>query len=60
MRAAVAAGKTVNIMTGAKKRHSAEQILRKIQQADRILAEGAEDAAVLKKFNITEATHQMS
>jgi transposase-like protein len=47
----------VNIMTKRKKRHSPEQIVRKIQQADRILAEGGDVAAVLREFNITEATY---
>jgi hypothetical protein len=47
----------VNIMTKRKKRHSPEQIVRKIQQADRILAEGGDVAAVLRELNITEATY---
>ena len=47
----------MNIMTKRKKRHSPEQIVRKIQQADRILAEGGDQPAVLREVNITEATY---
>ena len=54
---ASAGGKTVKIMTNRKKRHSPEQIVRKIQDADRILAEGGDVAAVLKELNITEAAY---
>ena len=49
--------KTVNIMTKRKKRHSPEQIVRKIQDADRILAEGGDVATVLKELDVTEATY---
>jgi putative transposase len=44
-------------MTKRKKRHTPEQIVRKIQQADRILAEGGDVAAVLRDLNVTEATY---
>ena len=54
---ASAGRKTVNIMTKRKKRHSPEQIVRKIQDADRILAQGGDVAAVLKELNVTEATY---
>jgi selenophosphate synthetase-related protein len=47
LRPALAGRKTVSIMTKRKKRHSPEQIVRKIQDADRILA-GGDDAAVLR------------
>ena len=57
LRPALAGRKTVNIMTKRKKRHSPEQIVRKIQDADRILAQGGDVAAVLKELNITEATY---
>ena len=40
-----------------RKRHSQEQIVPKIQEADRILAEGGDVAAVLRQLNVTEATH---
>ena len=47
----------MNIMTKRKKRHSPEQIVRKIQQADRILAEGGDVAAVLRELHFTEGTY---
>ena len=40
-----------------RKRHSPVQIVRKIQEADRILAEGGDVAAVLKALNVTEPTY---
>jgi hypothetical protein len=44
-------------MTNKKrKRHSPEQTVRKIREADRILAEGGDVAAVLRRLDITEAT----
>ena len=46
----------MNIMTKRRRRHSPEQIVRKIQDADRILAEGGDVAAVLRELNVTEAT----
>jgi len=47
----------MNIMTKRRQRHSPEQIVRKIQDADRILAEGGDVAAVLRELNVTKATH---
>ena len=47
----------MNIMTKRRQRHSPEQIVRKIQEADRILAEGGDVAAVLKALNVTEPTY---
>ena len=47
----------MNIMTKRRQRHSPEQIVRKIQDADRILAEGGDVAAVLRELNVTEATY---
>jgi hypothetical protein len=38
-----------------RKRHSPEQIVRKIQEADRILAEGGDVVAVLRQLNVTES-----
>jgi putative transposase len=46
----------MNIMTERRQRHSPEQIVRKIQDADRILAEGGDVAAVVRELNVTEAT----
>jgi hypothetical protein len=48
LRPASAGRKTMNIMTKRRQRHSPEQIVRKIQEAGRILAEGGDVAAVLK------------
>lgn len=48
---------TVNIMLKSKKRHSPEPIFRKIQQADRTVAENEDLAAVLQEGNIPEAKH---
>ena len=47
----------MNIMTKRRQRHSPEQIVRKIQEADRILAEGGDVVAVLRQLNVTEATY---
>jgi transposase-like protein len=47
----------MNIMTKRRQRHSPEQIVRKIQDADRILGEGANVAAVVRELNVTEATY---
>jgi transposase-like protein len=47
----------MNIMTKRRRRHSPEQIVRKIQDADRILAEGGDVAAVVRELNVTEATY---
>lgn len=43
-------------VTKSKKRHSPEQIVRRIQQADRIFAEGRGAALVLRKLSLTEAS----
>ena len=47
----------MNIMTERRQWHSPEQIVRKIQDADRILAEGGDVAAVVRALNVTEATY---
>ena len=47
----------MNIMTKRRQRHSPEQIVRKIQDVDRILAEGGDVAAVVRQLNVTEATY---
>jgi putative transposase len=47
----------MDIMTKLRQRHSKEQIVRKIQDADRILAEGDDVAAVVRELNVTEATY---
>ena len=40
-----------------RKRHSAEQIVRKLMAADRLLAEGHDTAAVCRELNVSEATY---
>jgi putative transposase len=47
----------MNIMTKRRQRHSPEQIVPKIQDADRILTEGGDVAAVLGQLEVTEATY---
>ena len=54
---ASAGPKTVNMMTKRKKRHPPERIAGKVLQADRILAEGGDVAAVLRALNLTETTY---
>lgn len=46
----------MNIMTKRKERHSPKQLVWKIQDVDRILAEGGDVAAMLRELNVTEAT----
>jgi len=40
-----------------RKRHSPEQVVRKLMAADRLLAEGKDTAAVCRKLGISEATY---
>ena len=47
----------MNIITKRKDRHSLEQIVRKIQDVNRILAEGGDVVAVLRELNVTEANY---
>ena len=49
------AGRLDTIMT--RKRHSPEQIVRKLMAADRLLAEGKDTAAVCREFGVSEATY---
>ena len=49
--------KTITMTNKRRQRHSPEQIVRKIQEADRILAEGGDVVAVLRQLNVTEATY---
>lgn len=41
----------------ARRRHTPEQIIRKLQEADRILSEGADVAAVARHLQISENTY---
>jgi putative transposase len=40
-----------------RKRHSPEQIVRKLTAADRLLAEGKDTAAVCRELGVSEATY---
>jgi putative transposase len=42
----------------ARRRHTPEQIIRKLREADRLLAEGAEVADVARHLEVSEATYQ--
>ena len=48
--------KTITMTNKRRQRHSPEQIVRKIQEADRILAEGGDVVAVLRQLNLTFRT----
>ena len=41
----------------ARRRHTPEQIVRKLREADRLLAEGAEVAAVARHLEVSEQTY---
>src|SRR5579884_3754184 len=45
------------IITMARRRHTPEQIIRKLREADRLLAEGGEVADVARLLEISEATY---
>ena len=45
------------IITMARRRHTPEQIIRKLREADRLLAEGGEVADVARHLEISEATY---
>ena len=47
----------MKIMTKRRQRHWPEQIVRKIQDADRILAGDGDVASLLRQLNATEATY---
>ena len=42
---------------GKRRRHTAEQIIRKLREADRMLGEGAQLAEVARELEVTEATY---
>ena len=42
----------------ARRRHTPEQIVRKLREADRLLAEGKEVAEVARHLEVSEATYQ--
>jgi putative transposase len=44
-------------MTMARRRHTPEQVIRKLREADRLLAEGADVAEVARQLETSEATY---
>jgi putative transposase len=56
LRPALWAGRLDKIMA-TRKRHSPEQIVRKMMAADRLLAEGKDTAAVCRELGVSEATY---
>ena len=45
------------IITMARRRHTPEQIIRKLREADRMLGEGKDLAEVARHLEVTEATY---
>ena len=45
------------IMTNKRRRHAPEQIIRKLQVAEQMLAQGHDMAAVARELGVTEATY---
>jgi transposase-like protein len=43
--------------TNSRKRHTPEQVVRKLGQADRLLADGADVAAVCRELGVSEQTY---
>ena len=54
---AVAGRETGQIMTNSRKRHTPEQVVRKLGQADRMLADGSDIAAVCRELGMSEQTY---
>ena len=44
-------------MTNSRKRHTSEQVVRKLGQADRMLAGGSDIAGVCRELGVTEQTY---
>lgn len=57
MMLAVAGRKTGLIMANTRRRHTPEQVVRKLGQADRMLAGGADVAAVCRELGVSEQTY---
>lgn len=54
---AVAGRETGQIMTNNRKRHTPEQVVRKLGRADRMLADGSDIAAVCRELGVSEQTY---
>ena len=50
------ARRTIGAMGHARRRHTPEQVIRKLREADRLLGEGREVAAVAKQLEVSEQT----
>ena len=48
---------TGQIMTNSRKRHTSEQVVRKLGQADRMLAGGSDIAGVCRELGVSEQTY---
>lgn len=57
MQPAAAGRKTGLIMTNTRKRHTPQPVVRKLGQADWILADGADIAAVCRELGVSEQTY---
>ena len=57
MWSAVAGRETGLIMTSGRKRHTPEQVVRKLGQADKMLGDGADVAAVCRELGVSEQTY---
>ncbi|MBE9405078.1 transposase, partial [Brachybacterium sp. Marseille-Q2903] len=44
-------------MTNSRKRHTPEQVVRKLGQADRMLTDGQDVAAVCRELGVSEQTY---
>ena len=56
LRPTLRAGRLEKILT-TRKRHSPEQVVRKLSTADRLLSEGMDVAAVCRELGVSEATY---
>jgi putative transposase len=50
-------GQEGSMIMATRKRHSPEQVVRKLATADRLLAEGKDLAAVCRELGVSEATY---
>jgi transposase-like protein len=50
-------GQEGSMIMATRKRHSPEQVVRKLTTADRLLAEGKDLAAVCRELGVSEATY---
>ena len=57
LRPAVAGRKARWMSTRRRKRHTPDQVVRKLQEADRLLAEGADGSEVARQLGISEQTY---